>query len=95
MLRPEQVETLRGESEWIEDRSDYKIPAFYLKDKKLVLPKLKEHEAIDMIDFEKQRKELRFGDQKFEPDDKKKVGSAGSSDTTDETLPWQQQQHIR
>lgn len=39
---------------------DYRIPPFYLKEKKIFLPKLKEHECIDLVEDEKMKKELRF-----------------------------------
>jgi hypothetical protein len=39
---------------------------------------------MDLIDNEKSKKELRFD--KYETENNKKLGSAGSSDTTDEPI---------
>jgi hypothetical protein len=46
---------------------------------------------MDLIDNEKSKKELRFD--KYETENNKKLGSAGSSDTTDELLSWHQPIH--
>lgn len=56
LLKPEQIETIRIECGWTDETTEFKIPAFYLKEKKVFFPKLKEQEALDMIDNEKSKK---------------------------------------
>ena len=49
LLQPTEVETIRGACEYNEEKGEYRIPPFYMKNKQLVLPKLQENQSMDMI----------------------------------------------
>ncbi len=40
IMHEDQIEAIESKAEWNEDRRDWKIPLFTLKDKMVVLPKL-------------------------------------------------------
>ena len=40
ILTDDEIEIIKGASEWNEDNKKFKIPPFYFKDRKVVFPKL-------------------------------------------------------
>ncbi|KAL4473629.1 hypothetical protein ABPG74_022493 [Tetrahymena malaccensis] len=60
LLTPDEIEIIKGQGEWQDDYQVYKLPPFYFKQKKLNFPKLPAAQAIDMIDQEKQSREIDF-----------------------------------
>lgn len=60
MLLPHELETVKQASEFIEEKQEYKIPPFYLKNKNLVFPKLPENQSIEMIKGMQENRNVKF-----------------------------------
>ena len=58
VLNNDEVEVIKSASQWNEDKNDYKVPPFYFKDKKLKFPKLSSAQAMDLVQNEKDGREI-------------------------------------
>jgi hypothetical protein len=66
---------------------------FYLKEKKLVLPRLREAEAMDMVGNEKSRRELRF--EKYDKFEERKNSNVGMTEGDEVGPIWQHRESER
>lgn len=52
--------------EWSEERRDFIVPSFTYRDRNLGFPKLSAQQTKDLLDSERQKKEIVFRDARFE-----------------------------
>lgn len=62
LISNDEVQKIDRMSVWDDDRMEYKIPYFYLRDRAVVYPKLNPQQAEEFIANEKSKKELIFKD---------------------------------
>lgn len=58
IISNEQIEILRGSSDWNDQTNDYNLVPFLLKDKKITFPKLSQRETEDLQEQDMQSREL-------------------------------------
>lgn len=62
MLQNTELETIREASTFNEEQNEYKVPAFYLKNKEIVFPKLQQQQSVDMIRQMQEGRQIQLED---------------------------------
>lgn len=60
LLSTREYEILKSASNWNEDKGTYIVPPFTFKDKKIRFPKLAAHQAMELVDQEKENRDIDF-----------------------------------
>lgn len=63
LLSSDEMDKIKGACEWSENKNDFLIPPFVLKNKKVKFPALNSQQALDLINQEKDSREVFFSDQ--------------------------------
>ena len=79
MLLPNELETVKEASEYSDEKQEYKIPPFYMKNKTLVFPKLPENQSLEMIKGMQENRNLVFNKDRPPKESKEKENNGGSS----------------
>ena len=64
LLQKTELEEIRSSSIYNEDKDEYFVPAFYVKNKELVFPKLGQQQSIDLIRQMQDRRHLMVDNEK-------------------------------
>lgn len=60
LLTKHEYDLISNQAEWVDQRNTYLIPPFYFKQKKVHFPKLPQFQAMDLVNQEKENRELQF-----------------------------------
>jgi hypothetical protein len=55
-----EIELIKRKSLYLEEKNEYRVPPFYLEEKQVKFPKLGFKEGIDLVENEKQLRDLIF-----------------------------------
>ena len=64
LLQNHELEEIRESSVYNEEKEEYRVPAFYMKNKELVFPKLQPQQSIDMIKEMHDRRQVMVENEK-------------------------------
>ena len=70
MLLSSELESVKEASEYNQEKQEYKIPPFYMKNKTLVFPKLPENQSLEMIKQMQENRNLVFNKDKIGKENK-------------------------
>ena len=74
LLKNEDIARLKHKSKYDDNKDDWVIPPFILKDKEMTLPKLKKN-AMEVMKQEKENRDVTFEDESNEGSPKKNLTS--------------------
>ncbi|CAD8105757.1 unnamed protein product [Paramecium sonneborni] len=90
ILLQEDIDKITNICEWNEDLEEYKIPPFNIKAKKVNFPSLPYQKAMDLIDVEKQERQIEINSKQIEINQRQLPSSYRDVENTRNNSPYKQ-----